>query len=68
MLTHEAEGLLFDPGKAGAIEAAVARLWQAPEEALAFGRAAARRARADHDPAAIARQLAGLYTALLKEE
>ena len=67
MLTHEAEGLLFDPAAPGALEAAVARLWEAPAQAAAMGRAAAARARADHDPDTIARALTGLYNDLLKE-
>lgn len=67
MLTHEQEGLLFDPAAPGAIANTLSRIFEDPAHALLLGRAAALRARADHDPAQIAEELFRLYESILKE-
>lgn len=67
MLTSGREGLLFRPDQPGAVTDTLTQIFEQPEQAAALGRAAALRARADHDPAAIAEELCRLYESILKE-
>lgn len=65
----EGEGLLYGPpGDAGALANALATLLEDPGAAAGRGRAARRRALVTHDPAANARTLLDIYTAILGED
>ena len=60
------EGALYaPPGDAAALAGAVLRVLGAPDAGAALGAAAQARAQKTHDPAANARALAGIYTAIL---
>ena len=66
MLADGREGALYaPPGDAAALTGAVLRVLGAPDAGAALGAAAQARAQKTHDPAANARALAGIYTAIL---
>ena len=66
MLADGREGALYaPPGDAAALAGAVLRVLGAPDAGAALGAAAQARAQKTHDPAANARALAGIYTAIL---
>ena len=60
----DVEGVLFDPDRPGALEQAIARLWQDPQAADHRARFARERALVDHDPARIANQQLEIYEQL----